>query len=620
MRDFATPTDGSNPRMQMFVCNESSPQRDGDFDNGVIVHEYGHGISTRQVGGPSRSCLNNRQQAGEGWSDILALIYTAESGDRGTDSRGVGSYLFGLAPTESIRPQVYSTSQSLNNYTYESINGLSVPHGVGSVWAQVAWEMYWQLVDLHGFEQDLENFNINDPNEAGNKRALFYINEGLKNTSCSPTFVANRNGILAAAESAFNGEDVCALWEVFAEFGLGENANSGGANSTSPSNGFNVPSECDGSPPPPPPTPLSCPDGSAPVYATSFESGVDGWTQGNDSCSTGSFIVGSPTQTSAENLVIQAAGAADGANAFFTATNTSAGVNDVDNGTCEALSPVVNAGGEDAVDVFVSYFHGQRDGGDDASDGFTLEVLNNGSVAATPVDIGDVRTAGEWTLASASVNNPGSIQIRARATDGTGEGDLVEAGVDRILVCSAGGTTNPPGQCSVEEDFESGVGGWVNSPASTCSTGAFVSDTPTETTDEGVTIQVGGAASGANAYFTATNSSAGVNDVDGGNCITQSPSYSVSAASTLEISYFHGQRDGGDDGNDFFQLEVSTNGGATFSSIASNGDSTSNANWSIATANIPAGANVVVRVQCSDGSGEGDLVECGIDNLSICPN
>ena len=65
--NFATPTDGGNPRMQMFLCNNTNPQRDGDFDNGVIVHEYGHGISIRQVGGPGNSsCLNNRQQPGEG--------------------------------------------------------------------------------------------------------------------------------------------------------------------------------------------------------------------------------------------------------------------------------------------------------------------------------------------------------------------------------------------------------------------------------------------------------------------------------------------------------------------------------------------------------------------------
>ncbi|MEO1334094.1 MAG: M36 family metallopeptidase, partial [Myxococcota bacterium] len=179
--NFGTPSDGGNPRMQMFICDETSPQRDGSFDNGVIVHEYGHGISTRQVGGPSTSCLNNRQQAGEGWSDWLALAYTAKPADRGPDVRGVGSYLFGLGPNGTIRPQNYSTDEAVNSYTYASINGLSIPHGVGSVWSQVAWEVYWRLVDKHGFDADLSTFSATNPNTAGNKRAMFYINEGLKN-------------------------------------------------------------------------------------------------------------------------------------------------------------------------------------------------------------------------------------------------------------------------------------------------------------------------------------------------------------------------------------------------------------------------------------------------------
>ena len=137
----------------------------------------------------------------------------------------------------------------------------------------------------------------------------------------------------------------------------------------------------------------------------------------------------------------------------------------------------------------------------------------------------------------------------------------------------------------------------------------------------GVTTQVDGANSGTNAFFTATNSSAGVNDVDGGNCIAQSPSISVADASTLSVAYFHGQREADNDPNgDFFRLEYSTDGGSTFQTLASNGDSVSNASWQTATAQVPAGSNVVLRVQCSDGAGPGDLVECGIDDVSICAN
>ena len=36
-------------------------------------------------------------------------------------------------------------------------------------------------------------------------------------------------------------------------------------------------------------------------------------------------------------------------------------------------------------------------------------------------------------------------------------------------------------------------------------------------------------------------------------------------------------------------------------------------------ASLPAGSNVRLRVQVSDGSGPGDLIEAGIDDVSICP-
>lgn len=245
--NFSVPPDGLNPRMQMFTCNNSSPSRDGDFDAGVVVHEYGHGISVRQVGGPGNSsCLGNIQQAGEGWSDFFGLVYTAKPGDQGGDARGVGSYLFNLDPNGgTIRDLPYSTNPAINNWTYESIAGAAIPHGVGSRWAQALWEVYWALVDKHGFDPDLQN-----PGDfsAGNQRALLYVNEGLQNTACSPTFIDNRDGIIQAAMDNFGGADVCTLWEAFAGFGLGVDASTAGPNSRSASNGFNVPASCQCSP------------------------------------------------------------------------------------------------------------------------------------------------------------------------------------------------------------------------------------------------------------------------------------------------------------------------------------------------------------------------------------
>ncbi|MCB1033792.1 MAG: hypothetical protein KDD47_08165, partial [Acidobacteria bacterium] len=89
----------------------------------------------------------------------------------------------------------------------------------------------------------------------------------------------------------------------------------------------------------------------------------------------------------------------------------------------------------------------------------------------------------------------------------------------------------------------------------------------------------------------------------------------------LSVAWWHGQRDNADDpSGDFFLLEYSLNGGATWTTLRSNGDTPSTPVWATATAAIPAGSNVALRVQCSDGAGPGDLVECGIDDVSICDN
>jgi subtilisin family serine protease len=212
-------------------------------------------------------------------------------------------------------------------------------------------------------------------------------------------------------------------------------------------------------------------------------------------------------------------------------------------------------------------------------------------------------------------------ELNARATTGV----LIGIGTgspNRLLHTLSGAPPPPPPPgCLVQQGFETDSTGWFNDAASTCTTGAYVRANPTLVTDGGVTTQVGGSHAGTRSVFTATNSSAGVNDVDGGNCILGSPTWSVSAASTLSVWYFHGQRDtGGDASGDFFRLEYSTNGGSTWTTLASTGDSTRNAAWTNATAAIAAGASVRLRLQCSDGTATGDLVECGIDDVSICAN
>ncbi|OBU15312.1 peptidase M36 [Photobacterium aquimaris] len=242
--NFYTPADGSRPRMQMYLWNLTTPERDGDYDGAIIVHEYAHGISNRLVGGPTNvNCLSNYQRPSEGISDLYAIMLTHPAGMTGADPRGMGTYVLGQPITGAgIRPQQYSTDPAINNYTYESIiSGMSVPHGIGSVWAQAGWEVYWALVNEHGFDSDL----YNAMGGSGNQRALLYFTEGLKNTICSPSFIDTRDGVIQAAIDNYAGEDVCLVWQAFADFGLGVDATSVSNNSLSVTNGFAIPAACD---------------------------------------------------------------------------------------------------------------------------------------------------------------------------------------------------------------------------------------------------------------------------------------------------------------------------------------------------------------------------------------
>jgi extracellular elastinolytic metalloproteinase len=198
---------------------------DSDLDNGVIVHEYGHGISNRLTGGPSATnCLRNMEQAGEGWSDWFGLVMTSTSADNAEQGRGIGTYVNeeetnGLG----IREFKYSRDMVLNPHVYSNINTGSVPHGVGSVWAVTIWDLYWNMIDAYGFDDDIYN------GTGGNNITMQLVLDGLKLQACSPTFLDSRDAILAADIANNDGANQCLIWETFARRGLGVSAKVGGS-------------------------------------------------------------------------------------------------------------------------------------------------------------------------------------------------------------------------------------------------------------------------------------------------------------------------------------------------------------------------------------------------------
>ena len=207
---------------------------DGDFDNGIITHEFGHGISLRLTGGPANAgCLGNpdfngnnlpddTEQMGEGWSDFFALVATVKNGDSGEMRRGIGSFVNRQGTdARGSRRYPYSTDMSINPLTYGDVAGDPETHRLGEVWAAALWDLYWEMVEEHGFDPDLKT------GTGGNNKVIELVIEALKMQPCQPGFVEGREAILEADRALNGGANECLIWRVFARRGIGYHADQG---------------------------------------------------------------------------------------------------------------------------------------------------------------------------------------------------------------------------------------------------------------------------------------------------------------------------------------------------------------------------------------------------------
>jgi len=274
--NFGTPPDGSNPRMQMFLW--TAPERDGDLDLDIIIHEYSHGLSNRLVGGPNNtSCLGQGVTGeaggmGEGWGDWLAAIITDEPGtaEYSTDSpKGLRVNPMGDGPDDYSYGFLCTGPPSNPNEL-----GCEV-HGAGEFWSIVLWEMREAMINrFHNRAYPgapFPTFQTPGGSPASNIRnaegrtadgsgspaqtdyasiedaafaAMFRVIDAMKLSPCNPTMVNMRDAILAA-DRAVGGEFVDLIWRNFANRGIGELAFSSGGDTPTPVEDFVVPATVD---------------------------------------------------------------------------------------------------------------------------------------------------------------------------------------------------------------------------------------------------------------------------------------------------------------------------------------------------------------------------------------
>ena len=243
--NYTPADDGRSPRIQMYVFSGPQPNRDGDFDAEIIIHEYVHGLTDRLVGGGGGLGALQSGGMGEGWSDFYALALLAEADDDAHAAYAMGGYatdnFFGLKENYyfGIRRYPYSTDLNKNPLTFKDIDPTqAIPHtGVplnpidtfnpvfasevhnqGEVWCAVLWEMRANLVDKYGF--------------AGNRIALQIVTDALKLTPRNPNFLQARDAIVLADQVNNGGANFNDIWRAFAKRGMGFSATSPDASTT----------------------------------------------------------------------------------------------------------------------------------------------------------------------------------------------------------------------------------------------------------------------------------------------------------------------------------------------------------------------------------------------------
>ncbi|WP_395741241.1 M36 family metallopeptidase [Prosthecobacter sp.] len=241
--NFSTPSDGSPGRMQMYVFSDPTPQRDGDLDHEVVIHEYTHGLSNRLVGGGVGIYQNQTEGMGEGWSDFYALCLLSEASDDPNGNYAAGGYatknLGGLAENYyyGIRRYPYSTNLTKNPLTFKDIDPAQasvhagIPrssiigstadevHNEGEVWCVTLWEMRANLVTRYGWA-------------TGNQLALQLTTDAMKLCPVNPNMLQSRDAILQADLVGNAGANRSEIWSAFAKRGMGASASSPSSSTT----------------------------------------------------------------------------------------------------------------------------------------------------------------------------------------------------------------------------------------------------------------------------------------------------------------------------------------------------------------------------------------------------
>jgi hypothetical protein len=225
-----------------------APCVDGDYDMGVIGHEFSHMIENRMIGKGNTRTGFAAGAMGEAFGDMDALEYMFENhflpvgtsdlveGPYATGNKvhGIRNYVMnwprtGSFPVPSSLPHVNPLNFSDIGY---DLTGPEV-HADGEAWVAINNSVRDALIDKYNgnfpagdqaLEAQCAAGELPSANCPGNRRWIQLMYDSFLLDPVGPTMIDARNSILAADMMRYGGANQKELWHGFAQRGMGSAA------------------------------------------------------------------------------------------------------------------------------------------------------------------------------------------------------------------------------------------------------------------------------------------------------------------------------------------------------------------------------------------------------------
>ena len=232
-----------------------SPCVDGDYDMGVIGHEYGHMIENRMIGKGSARSGHQAGAMGEGHADMFGIEYLFSNGfvptddenpyangtyDTGNKLRAIRNFganfpTFGDVPRPSKQLNVNTLNFSDIGYDLTGPTNVSSQqvHANGEIWTKTNFQVRQLLIDKYDedFPSDDEDLQYACANGElppyacpGNRRWMQLVFDAMLLMPTNPSMLQARDGALAADLMRFGGANQRELWLGYARGGMGVGA------------------------------------------------------------------------------------------------------------------------------------------------------------------------------------------------------------------------------------------------------------------------------------------------------------------------------------------------------------------------------------------------------------